>query len=869
MNQAPKHAKRLLQWYAGRADLEDLLGDLDEDFECNIEAFGKRRASLRYWRQTFSLLFSYSLKRRKAHAAYSPYYSLNTYAMFINYFKIAFRNFSKHKLFTSLNILGLSLGMSICLLALSIAVAVYQSDNWQEHKDRIYQVNTQLTSATDHKTYASTFPEAGVQLHKTYPFVENAVTIHSSYEPVFKHLGNEIKARGYFASSAFFDVFSFKLLAGDAKSALEKPFSIILTQKMAQKLFKDQDPVGKTLDTHAGTFTVTGVMEDLKQTHFYFEVLASYNTYEILNLHRPEKGWVEYKNHYTYVLLRDDASDSQLKTALSELSLKAESYRTDEKVQLQAVRLGKVVPRWNVSNAIGIGWDQPSLIFFISIGLLVLLPAVFNYTNLSIARALKRAKEIGIRKVIGADRRQIKAQFIVETIVLTFLALGGAVVLMVPLKNEFLSLIYHAQVLHTDFNGAQLLVFVAFSIAVGIVAGLFPAQYFAKLTPIKTIVGEIKDGKSAVSGLKKGLFVFQFFLSLVFIVGVLAFGRQYTYALNGNHGFQSDNILTVPFNGMKKELALTELEKHPEVKRVSAASTLPGVPVKEVAELTSNDLDTVQAKQVFVGDGFFDQMQMKLAWGNAAAMAESNQSEELVTVNRPLIEALKVFNNPGDTLRFTLADGTKCRVAAILEDLHFEPLSEQVDPLLIRQSLEQSQYAMLSIQSTDIKKTIEQIESVWLRLDQHASFESRFLDAEIEDSYYFLSVQIKFFSVLSVLAITISCLGLLGMVSYTTENRTKEIAVRKIMGANDRSLYLLLTKDFLKLIGVASLIAIPFSYFLYDRVVLRFLIQHGTGLGIFELLVSITFLFLVGTLSIYWQVGKVTKANPAMKLRYE
>ncbi|MEM7298329.1 MAG: FtsX-like permease family protein, partial [Bacteroidota bacterium] len=247
----------------------------------------------------------------------------------------------------------------------------------------------------------------------------------------------------------------------------------------------------------------------------------------------------------------------------------------------------------------------------------------------------------------------------------------------------------------------------------------------------------------------------------------------------------------------------------------------------------------------------------------------SNQNEEMVLVNEQFMKSIAIFNVQKDSLTFTTDKGEKCRIVGILEDFNFEPLSEHISPIIFRYSLEESAYALLTINSTDIKKTIKEMGTIWSNIDQEIRFEATFLDDEMENAYYFLRVQLKFFSFLSALAITISCLGLLGMVSYTTENRIKEIAVRKIMGATDRSLYYLLTKDFLRLIAIASVIAIPFSYVFYDKLFLYFLIKYGTGLGILEVLLSIVFLFMVGISSIYFQTAKVTKANPATKLRYE
>lgn len=865
MKQPPLLAQKLLKWYAGKADLEDIQGDLNEVYGLNLEESGKLKADFKYWRQALSLLFSYGLKKRKTKAAYSSYYHKNSIAMIRNYFKIALRSFSKHKLFTSLNLFGLALGMSICLLALSISVAIYQSDNWQANRERIFQVNTHIVDQNDDRTFASTFKAMGDHLKEQYPFVEEAVTIQSNFYPEVDHNGNMIPLQGYMTEQSFLDVFSFKLIKGDQKTALSAPNSMILTEEAADLLFRDEEVMGKTLETSHGIYTVTGVMENLKQTHFYFDMLASPSEQRS----NVASDWTDHNRNYVYVLLDDTEAEGDLAQALEQTAELAASFNPERKIAFEYIDLEGVVPRWNISRAIGIGWDQPSMIFFLTIGLLVLLPAVFNYTNMSIARALKRAKEIGIRKVVGAEKHQIKAQFIIETIILAVFALVGSLVLLYPMKQEFLSMIIGGSMLNTDPNAAQILTFLIFSILVGVLAGLFPAQFFAKLNPIQTMKGEIKNGKSTVSGFKKGLFVFQFFLSLIFVIGVMAMARQYSYVLNNNHGFQSENILAVPLERIDKQIAINELGSHPDVKAITSSSNLPGLFMDGYKQATSNQQDTIEIREVFIGDDFIESMQIELAWGESQSLQASNQNEELVLVNERFIEALQVFNVQSDTLRFTLADGTKCRIVGIMKDFNYEPLNQIIDPLVMRYSLEDSKYALLTVSSGNIKRTVNELEERWSSIDQEASFRATFLDDEIEDAYWFLRVQMKFFSVLSTLAITISCLGLLGMVSYTTENRTKEIAVRKIMGASNPSLYYLLTKDFIKLILISALIAIPVSYVFYDKLFLHFLIPYGTGLGFMEIFVSVLFLFLVGLFSIYWQTAKVTKANPATKLRYE
>lgn len=863
----PLFARKLFEWWGKKAETEDLLGDIDEYFQYNVDEKGRLKAQIIYFKQVFSLSFSYALKKRKRSASYSNYYSGNSIAMIKNYFKIALRNFSKHKLFTSINIFGLALGMSICLLALTVATSIFRFDEFHEKKERIFQVNTHFE---EDGLYASTFNAVGYQIQDQYPFVDQVVKIKEGFSPEVKHRGNLLNFSGYFTDPTFFDVFDFPLISGNASTALSKPFTMVITTRVAETLYKDENPIGKVLETDLGSFTITGVIDNLMQTHFYFEILTSHATYEQLS-NQPQLAtdWNNYRNNYVYLLLKNGTSEKELNSSLTQLGNTASGFHPEQTISFESTRVDSIVPMGFISNNLGVGWDYPTLIVFLAIGFLILLPAIFNYTNLSIARALKRAKEIGVRKVVGAEKNQIKAQFIVETVLLTFLALIGSVFILSLIKSEFLDMIRGAESLDTTLSFSLVVVFTLFTLLIGIASGIFPALYFSRLNPIHTIKGEIKNGSAGISGMKKGLFVFQFFVSMVFIIGVGAIGKQYKHVFNHNHGFESDNILAVPFKGIDKQVALNEFSAHKDVKAITTASNLPGVFLPSLVDVTPNQIDTLAVSQVSIGDNFIENLKMNLAWGKSGNSSLSTQSEELVLVNEQFMRSVAVFENQKDSLTFTLAGGKRCRIIGILKDFNFEPLNELINPLIFRYSLEESNYALLTVNSTNIGKTISDLDAIWTSIDQKVKFESTFLNDEIEKAYYFIVIQMRIFGFLSALAITISCLGLLGMVSYTTENRVKEIAVRKIMGASTKSLYYTLTKDFVKMILISAMIAIPFSYFFYDLLVLNVLLKYSSGLGFTEIFLSVAFLFVIGFLSIYWQTSKIANANPAGNLRYE
>lgn len=864
----PQLARHFLEWWCRSADIEDLLGDIDEYFDYNVAARGLRRARFIYCKQVLSLVFSYAITKRKRAASYSAYYPTSSLPMLQNYFKIALRNFASQKFFTIINITGLALGMSVCVLALSIFVSVFRFDEFHEHKDRVFQINTEISDTNGNTRYSSTFFALGDHLEK-YPFVEEVVKIKKGFSPEIRRNGNLLNFRGYYADPTFFDAFSLKLLSGDPATALSEPFTIILTESVAETLFRDQDPVGQILETSAGPFKVTGVMEERREAHLYFEMLTAHQTYERLYPARVATDWVRYRDNYVYVILREGTSPETLEGSLQQIAELAGEFNPAREISLKALALNNIVPSWNISNSLGVGWDLPTMLFFILIGLLVLLPAIFNYTNLSIAQALKRAREIGVRKVVGAEKSQIRAQFIMETILLTFLAMIGAIGIFTVIRSEFLDMVIASKTLDVSMGVSLVIVLVLFALLVGFFTGLFPALYFSRMNPIQALRGQAKGRSSGVSGIRKGLFVFQFFLSLFFIIGVGAIARQYTHVFSHDHGFDSDNVLVVPFQEVDKQLALNELQRHTDVKSVTTASNPPGLPLPVSTEVTPNGQDTLMVGEVFIGENFIEDLDMKLIWGQSGHALQQTQNEAPVLVNEQYLRSIAVFNEQQDSLTFTLEDGTRCRIVGILEDFNFEPLNEEIRPFIFRYSLANSHYALVTINTTDIRTTIEELDAIWTGIDQKARFNATFLDDEIEEAYSFLMNQIRIFGFLSVLVITISCLGLLGMVSYTTENRTKEIAIRKIMGATNRNLYYTLTKDFVRLILIAAAFAIPVAYFFYDWLFLRMLLHYGKGLGWMEMVGGVALLFVLGFLSIFGQTSKLARANPADNLRYE
>ncbi len=868
----PSFARKAFEWWSRKADTEDLLGDIDEYFQVNLEKIGKFKAQLIYYRQILSLSFSYALKKRKRSASYSNYYAHNSVAMFNNYFKIALRNFAKQKLFTLINIGGLAMGMSVSLLILAVHTQVMQFDNFQENKEHIHRITTKVRDQEENKTYATTSLSVYDALSDNYPGIKNAVRINYSFDPTIFHHENEIEISGVYTDPSYFDMFSFELSNGDKKTALLEPNSIILSSKTAAKFFPDTNPVGLILHTKEfGDFKITGVLEEHpRQTHLKFEALASYSSLEKRVGISAREKWENYWRNYVYILVDEDKSQSDFRSALSNLSEEANEFYDDRTVNYDLQAFTKISPGRNLYNDnTPFDWLMTVLLFFM--GFLILIPACFNYTNLMIARALKRAKEIGIRKVVGSSRKQVAYQFVVEAIILTCIALVGTIFIFTLIRSEFLNMVIGSEMLDLSLTPSMVGWFVVFGLFTGIVAGVFPALYFSKIEPLQSLKTEVSSKSVSISTVRKSLMVVQFVISLVFIIGIGVIIKQHKDMLNYNLGFNKDNVLAVPLKGVDEQLLFNEFATTPGVNTISLSSNMPGLEAGlnwTTAKQVDNLEDSIEAYQIFIDQHFISSLDFKMQWGENVTKITQKENERFL-VNQEFMKRNRILNPEGDSLSFLIAGHQKGTIVGIVEDFNFMQLNMGIQPLILRYSTEKARYALLKVESENIIETIEQLESKWESIDQNVPFESFFLDHQIEESYESTMGILKIFGFLGALSITISCIGLLGMVVYFTENRVKEVAVRKIMGASLMDLYKVLGGSFLKLLVIATLIATPIAYFFYEKAFVNMINKYNVGIGWLEIALSILFMFILGGLPILWMVRKISNINPASNLRME
>jgi ABC-type antimicrobial peptide transport system permease subunit len=869
----PRWADRLLESCCGNAAIEDLQGDAHESFYQDLKIMPSWKAKANYWRHILSLVFSYAIKSRKQKAAHShlsnsPFHP----GMFKNYVIVATRNLVKHKFFTSLNVIGLAVGMSISLLLIAMLSFLWTYDNFHVNKDRIYRVITRITDNERNPELASAPPVLAEKLRDEFSGIDKVVRVNKFSSEVLKD-GNEIALDGYFVDPDFLSMFTFPLIDGDGRNRLSNRDGILITQKAATKFFGDENPIGKIIELRdIGYVEITGVLQDIpKNSHMQFEALLSYEKWiSLAKIQQtiPSDKSLPFRNAYVYLMLPEKADAFGVEKFLNHIPVSAYSGNEDFTAVFELQPLLDIAPGRELSNAIGPDWGYASLSIFIVLTLLILLPACFNYTNISISRALKRMKEIGLRKTMGGQRSQIFFQFITETVIITFMALCLSYYIFVLIRSEFLEMIVSSDALELTPTLETILYFIGFALIVGFIAGVIPALYFSKLSPIEALKNKPIGKGVAKFNLRKALIVFQFALSLGFIMGVVIVFNQYRYSLNFDFGFDQKNILDVEVQGVNPQLLKNEFGKLKEIQSISMSSNIAGASGAETTWVKDVAGDSIEVAQMFVDEQYISNMNLQLKVGSN--FANDPSSEKMVIVNEEFVKAFKLHDNAAAINKtFVLDDSTEVNVIGVVKDFHYADLRLPIRSFFFRFNPKRYEYANIKVLSDDMATTLADMETTWSKIGGEKKFMARFFDDEINDSFSFYFAMIKICGFLGFLAISISCLGLLGMVVFTVENRMKEVGVRKVMGASALNITVVLSKDFVKLMVIAAFIAIPLAYLFFDKLYLSTQHYYHINVGVVEIVGSLLIMISLGLATILSQTLKAARANPVDTLRYE
>lgn len=866
----PRWADRLLQWYCKPELLEDLQGDLYEYFQRNVQSKGLSMARFIYVIDVIKFIRPYTTR--------SPVKSrsMNHPSLIRHYLKTGFRGLGKSKLFTGINVLGMAISMSVGLLMIAYLSELKSFDRFHSNYSRMYRVISSHTTARHGiQDYASTSPLAGQRIANGIPGVEQQVTIQRSFDQDVAFEDKRLPLRGLWASADFFHLFPFELLTGNAATALQAPYSLVLSQSAAEKLFRSTEVIGRAVTIEDQPYTVTAVAKDPpRNSHLDFEMLGSLSTLEqkmSVEQLASWQHWTNIWNNYVYVTLNENADLKAVQQSLDRISERENEQDETNKIQLALQPLSDVVISQNLSNHVGYHVEKAFLWFLGILALVVMISACFNHTNLSIARALRRSKEVGVRKVMGASRSQVFTQFLVEAVIMSMIALGFSFLLFLVIRPHFLGIepAFFARIsLHPSLS--TYLYFVVLAVSVGLLAGFLPAFFFSKINPAKVMkdISKLKLFKHL--SLRKALITFQYVLSICFMVAITLVYHQYRYFLSYDLGFNTENILNIELQGNDYQLLKDEIEQLSDVTGISASKIVPSV---GDTYSTSAKLPGAQ-DSTFVHYNVIDEHYLQLhqhqliAGENFSPLSAESQEESTVIANEKALTFFELGTPLEAVGRELIIGGKRMQIIGVVKDFHNSTLRDPIRRFVFRRNPEQLQVLNLKLATADLGVTMDRLEAIWDKIDPVHPFRATFFEESIQNAYNEYTAMIKIIGFLAILAITIASFGLLGMVIFTTETRFKEISIRKIMGATERGLVMMLSRGFLTLLLIACLIGVPATYFMFDQLVFSDLAARAP-IGPFELLPGVLSVVAIALLAISSQTIRVAKANPVEALRNE
>ncbi|SHG55383.1 FtsX-like permease family protein [Chryseolinea serpens] len=866
----PRWAQRLLHWYCKPELAEDLEGDLNEYFERNVVAKGPRRARWIYIADVFKFFRLYTIRKPE-------FVNLLLHWIMIgSYVKTSGRSLMRHKLFSFINIAGLAVSMSVGLLVIALVTELLSFDDFHAKKDRIYRVITHDQRLGEPAMdLATTSLVAGKKVDTSLSGIEDFTLVRNGFSGDARIGESVIPVSAVWADEHFFNIFSFPLLQGNPATALKEPYSLVLSEKMCKTLFGDVNVLGKSVVFDTTNYVVTGVVKDVpKNSHLRFDALVSFSS---AKEHREEGGsfntWTNIYSICAYVLLPKDSDPAAFQANLDKLSA-AENARIEHRtISLQLQPLENIVLGKKLSNQIGPVMRPVALYFFEGLAFIIILSAGFNYTNLSIARSMRRTREVGIRKVMGALKHQVGWQFIVESTIIALMALAIALVLFLFLRVQFLSLDrFLSDLVSLDLTSRMVLYFVLMALVVGFGSGLLPAVFFSKINAIQVLKGSSALKVFRHVNLRKALIVVQYCFSLIFITTTLIGYNQYKSFLTFDLGFNTAHILNIRLQHNKEELIKKELAEVPEVGAISVSRIVTSLGSLQGAGMKYKDLND----SIVVWLNYVDEQYLPLhghtflAGKNLKALPDGAEESEAV-VNEQLLKRFNISpQDPAKALgEIILIDEKKLAIVGVVKDFHYGTVENSIEPMALRYSAHEPWgYLNVKVTTNDWPATRARIEAAWQKVDKVHPLDAKFYDDQIEEAYRMFATMIKVIGTVAFLAVCIASLGLFGMVVFTAETRLKEISIRKVLGASEGRLIYLLSKGFLFLLLLAAAVALPFTYLLFDRVVLVNFVYHPP-LGYVELVISLVSVTVIALLMIGSQTLKVARANPSEVLKNE
>ncbi len=780
--------------------------------------------------------------------------------MFKNYLRIPFRNIRKHKGFSFINILGLALGLTVFMLIMLWVRDEMSYDKFHGKIDNLYRLVVSANLGEQSFKAVVTPGEMLPYLQSQIPEIEAACR----YRPLAYDILVEADGKKFYekkiacADLSFFRLFDFEIISGNVEDALSSTDKIILSETTAKKYFSSGDPIGKTIDLYNGrqTFTVAAIIKDLpSNTHFEFDMLIS----------MEQLSPFDWGNFYFngYVLLNENADPKLIVEKINQL-IAAKELGLDANYYLQAVKDIHLKSSFDIDMANSTSEINNNVYIFRYIAFFILLIACINFMNLSTARSSKRAREVGVRKVIGAGRGNLMTQFLGESILFAFMGMLAALLLMELVLPYFNDLTGKNISLLKAGNFNLIVQIFALTIITGIMAGLYPSLYLSSFRPVTVIKNDQERQKSVM---RKILVVVQFALSVILICGTLVVSNQLKFIQQKNLGFDKDNLVYMrTVSGFKQnyDTFRQQMLSLPEIENMTLSSDIPTNTIHLWGGFDWNGkpADKEYMMNVFsVDEHFLETMKFNILEGRGFGPDFDDSN------NYILNEAAVAYSGIVDPVGTKFSqDGNEGIIVGIVQDFNYKSIRTQVEPLVIRQSPYNS-YFIVRLNSSNFEQVKAKLAKIWQNNYPDYPFELHFLDADFEKLYETELRTGKVFNYFSILAIVISCLGLFGLASFTAEQRTKEIGVRKVLGASGSQIVGLLSSDFLKWVLFANLIAWPAAWFLMKNWLQNF--AYRVNINVLSFLAAGLAACLIAFLTVSYQTIKAANANPVNSIKYE
>jgi len=860
---------RLLRSICPNHLIDEIEGDFQENYNYSIKKknilYAKRKALGFLILSTPRLL----INRKQQNS--------NAIDMIKSYLTIAIRNIKRRVAYSIINITGLAVGLACCMLIGIYVLHELSYDRFHENYENIYRINSTFSSA-DNSIHTFMTPTALLpRLKREFSEVGDGVRMLNSSNfnaPVVKKGSVSYQEdRFAFTDSLIFEIFSYELLQGSRNNCLKKPNSLVISETMADKYFKGESPMGEVLKVNGTDYQVTAVMRDMpNNSHIDFDFLASFTSLSA----SKQEIWGS-ANYASYFELNEGANPTLIENEINELVKEELGERLGEtSLSFDIMPITDIHLRSDIPNEIQPQNDISYIRIIIVIGVLILVIACINYMNLATARSTERSKEVGMRKVLGAVKNQVFYQFMGESIIMVFLSLILALIFVNATLPVFNQIAGKELMISDIFQPNMVLGILIVFILVSFFAGTYPALRLSSFLPSRVLKGKVLKSRSGVFT-RQTLVIIQFSISIFLIIGTLVIYKQLNYIRDKKLGYSKENVMLLSLNRDVKENYQTvkgELEKRSDVLGFSAASESPvniggGYSIK-IQGLSENN---VKVNGLAISKDFVETMDMQLTSGrnfiNTDVKLVNEEQEERqynFIVNEALVK--QMLTNAEDIIGTSATmNGRSGEIVGVVKDFHFTSLHRKINPLVM--FLEPSQYNKLFVRvnSPDMQATILGVEEIWKKFAPDSPFIFQFLDDEYDDLYRNEQRLSKVFTAFATLAIIIACLGLFGLVSFTVEQRNKEIGVRKVLGASIISLLILITKDFSKLVLIAFLITAPVAYYLMNDWLTDF--EYRVDIGALPLIVSVLLAGIVALITVSFQAIKAASVNPVETLRNE